>query len=697
MKLKKFRVTKFRSVMDSGWLECNDVTNIVGVNEAGKSNLLLALWKLNPATDGNINLLADLPRSLYSEMKDTCGNVKFIETYFELDDNDHLFKELVKLTNAEPEELKTIYLARCYKGSYYYHFPNEKKIDSLNTDALKEFVNDKLNIIQSISSPQSSEMKYKNSVTTSLNNILLELESLSTIDTENLNKLLIETEISTKPTSKSMIFPIFESVIDEIKEKIEILNKPPIQSKDVWAAVYKDIPHFVYYSNYGNLDSEIYLPHVIENLKRTDISGVSAAKTRTLKVLFNFIKLNPEEILELGKDSPLDANGIVIPNPTPEQLDEFSHNKAERTVLLNAASNTLTKEFRNWWKQGNYVFDLRADGKFFKIWVSDDKRLDKVELESRSTGLQWFLSFYLIFLVETKEKLQNSILLLDEAGLSLHPLAQKDLIVFFNSLAQNNQIIHTTHSPFLVDTNNIDNVKVAYVDEDGYTVASNNLRVNIDPKHDTSVYAVHAALGLSVSDILLQGCSPVIVEGPSDQYYFNAIKNHLISTGKFSPKKEIVFIPSGGVKGISAISSIISSRDSELPFVIIDSDKSGKDFKAKLERELYKELPGKIIEIASVINKEAGEVEDLIPVTYLEKPINKLFKDLDDVEFWDEFDESKEILPQLETFAKINAITLPKGYKVEIAKAVKQRISKAINHAPSMEAIWINLFEKINV
>ena len=61
MKLIRYKVTNFRSVKDSGWIECSDVTTLVGINEAGKSNLLLALWKLNPAKDGEIDPLHDLP------------------------------------------------------------------------------------------------------------------------------------------------------------------------------------------------------------------------------------------------------------------------------------------------------------------------------------------------------------------------------------------------------------------------------------------------------------------------------------------------------------------------------------------------------------------------------------------------------------------------------------------------------------
>ena len=100
---------------------------------------------------------------------------------------------------------------------------------------------------------------------------------------------------------------------------------------------------------------------------------------------------------------------------------------------MQSASGDLTKKFKDWWKQGEYKFRFEADGDYFRIWVSDEKRLDEVGLELRSTGLQWFISFYLIFLVESQNNHKNSVLLLDEAGLTLHPLAQKDLYKFFDN------------------------------------------------------------------------------------------------------------------------------------------------------------------------------------------------------------------------------------------------------------------------
>ena len=164
-------------------------------------------------------------------------------------------------------------------------------------------------------------------------------------------------------------------------------------------------------------------------------------------------------------------------------------------------------------------------------------------MEGRSTGLQWFLSFYLVFLVESREAHKDAIVLLDEPGLSLHPLAQKDLSAFFENLTSTNQILYTTHSPFMVDSDHLDRVKAVYVNERGTTAVSANLRAaDSNAARTNSIYPVHAALGLSVSSTLLQGCRAIIVEGPSDQYYFNAFKNYLISKGMIHPSRELVFI-----------------------------------------------------------------------------------------------------------------------------------------------------------
>lgn len=95
MRLLKYKVTNFRSVEDSGWIECDDVTTLVGINESGKTNLLLALWKLNPASEGKIDILHDMPVSKLSIMRDNKSTESFIEAVFKLDEEsiDNIYDE----------------------------------------------------------------------------------------------------------------------------------------------------------------------------------------------------------------------------------------------------------------------------------------------------------------------------------------------------------------------------------------------------------------------------------------------------------------------------------------------------------------------------------------------------------------------------------------------------------------------------
>ena len=185
---------------------------------------------------------------------------------------------------------------------------------------------------------------------------------------------------------------------------------------------------------------------------------------------------------------------------------------------------------------------------------------------------------------------------------------------------------------------------------------------------------MHAAMGLSVSDILLQGCQPIIVEGPSDQIYFNAIKNILIQKKLIAPKYELVFIPSGGVRGVPGIVSILCGKTEKLPFVILDSDKSGNDAKKKLQSGLYKECPDRILEIKKYKDIENAEVEDLIPFRLIERGINRIFHDLEDMYFEDEYEEKSAIVPQIEEFASKNNVALEKGWKVEVARNMKHML-----------------------
>ncbi|WP_151869381.1 AAA family ATPase, partial [Acinetobacter nosocomialis] len=458
--------------------------------------------------------------------------------------------------------------------------------------------------------------------------------------------------------------------------------------------IVNNLPTFVYYSNYGNLDSEIYLPHVIENMSRTDLGAKESAKVKTLKVLFDYVKLEPQDILDLGRSDSDDEL-------SEEEIELKSKEKKERSILLQSASTELTAKFRDWWKQGEYRFRFEADGNHFRIWVSDDKRPEDIELEGRSTGLQWFLSFYLTFLVESKDSHKDSILLLDEPGLSLHPLAQKDLSLFFRNLSQTNLILYTTHSPFLVDSNHLDRVKAVFIQDDGTTNVSSNLRANeSNPSQTKSIYPVHAALGLSVSEMLFNNCTPVLVEGPSDQIYLSAIKTLLIAFGELTPKKDIIFVPAGGTRGVKPIVSLLTGKNEELPKILLDSDSQGDQMVQALRKDLYKDNPEYVLEVSKIVGMEQAEIEDLIPVDVIIKMARyQLRSNNPDVEFEDVYEEGKPVLKQLENFAQDNDIFLEKGWKVDFSRLVKNNLLKMPKEKISDDILvkWKKLFEIISL
>lgn len=622
MQLIKYRVNKFRSIKGTEWVDIDQWACFVGVNESGKTNLLLPLWKFNPADNTtSIDLLHDYPRDEYSAVGDDASEIEndfFIETLFEI----------------SPKE------AAEFEGFYQ---------EAQAEEAKSENDEDTENVTQD-NKPERLGFK---------------------------KHLLIKKDYKER-------FHIYLS--DETGEtKSEELES--IIGENGFKKICDTIPKFVYYSEYGNLDSDLYLPHVKDNLNRINtLTGKERMKARTLKILFSHLGLNPDQIMELGVEN--------TPNNNPKekaaaQIEKESRNKQERFAKLDSAASRLSKQFQEWWSQGNYIFSFNADGHYFRIFVSDAERPEKIELESRSKGLQWFFSFFLVFLAESKDNHENCILLLDEPGLSLHPNAQMDLIKFFNRLSESNQLIYTTHLPFLVDHNNLDKVKAVYT-EKGLTKASND--ISKADKEKKAIQPVNAAIGITASQSLLVGCDIVIVEGVSDQYYLTMIKNHLISKGKFKPKREMVFIPVGGAKGVKPVVSIVHGTQTDLPYTILDSDDTGKQFQKSLKSGFYSDEKDKVLEMDSYSGKTGSEIEDIIPFDMLVDAFDRLYRTDDGINA-DDLDQKKPIIPQLKAFAEQHGIELDEGWKVQLSKRIKQKFKGEISD--DLETSWADLFKTI--
>ena len=171
-------------------------------------------------------------------------------------------------------------------------------------------------------------------------------------------------------------------------------------------------------------------------------------------------------------------------------------------------SREITRRIQNAWSQEpSLEIILRVNGKLLYIDFSDATTVYDTP-KTRSPGFLWYLSFYINFIATTQEAKANEYLfLLDEPGLHLHPSGQKDLTHLLEDLSQKNQLIYTTHSPFMIDRNHPQRVRVVVKNENGTQVDNQAYRQNWRP--------LRQSIGLTVGDLFFFSNKGIVLEIPS--------------------------------------------------------------------------------------------------------------------------------------------------------------------------------------
>ena len=711
-KLIQFQVINFRSILDSGVIAVNDYSCLVGTNESGKTNLLAALWKLNPANGETIAPLDDYPRKQFFNYDQTGGIECFVRATFTL--RPAVAQALAVELKCDANLLLTVAVARQYNGEYRINFPETTRPTYARNRLVALLEETTLKLIQGEAFAKEREDSRAEWVAF-LRTLIDELPVRDQLNPTDLLTLLqtIDEQIPQKAARKQTLKTHLEEQLKTPIEQIcQLLKMGGVVLTDEHRTlILSEIPKFIYYSDYGNLDSEIYLPYIIRNFDRDDLGEKERAKLRSLRVLFDFVRLRPEEILELGRESGLtkviakDSYGRTESTGYEEVGNEvIEHeraNKKRREILLQSASLRLTNDFRGWWKQGDYRFRFQADGNHLRIWISDDKRPEEIELEGRSKGLQWFFSFFLVFMVERQVAHTNCVLLLDEPGSSLHPIAQRDLIAFFHALSIDNQLIYTTHSPFLVSTGNLGGIKILHVGPDGSSVISSDFRASGRMVQE-SIYPVQAALGLTIADGLLRGSQPVLVTSVADQLYGHLIQYYLIQKGQFPLNTRLVFVPIDNTVGLQPLLSLLPTVPGDHPFVLLPTDTMGVQWQQKLLAGYYSDHPERLISLSDPAIFAQATTEDLMPGRDVSVLFSKRYRGHNTGDFDDLLIQDKAIVPQMEEFARQNNLALPTDWRVELAHALTTFMERQLSQpTPSFtvpqSSRWIALFEQFRV
>ncbi|MGY6412282.1 MAG: AAA family ATPase [Alkalilacustris sp.] len=691
MILRRFRVTNFRSVIDSGWVDVDAVTALIGVNESGKTNLLLPLWKLNPARGGAIEATSDFPKHLFMTIRDNPGGFQFVEAEFDAGPRTAEFAEAAGI----PEhEAACVRVGRFFDGSHIVTFPLHRRDRHADTAWAARRITDARTELQR-TPDEAAGGDLRTRALETLEKLRVGIEAGGPLNANDLIRLrdAVSVLLPADPAEAGATVAILQELRLAFGERMaELCAADPGSRPELRRAVLGAMPPFVFYSNYGNLDSEIYLPHVVDNLTREDLGTREAAKARTLKVLFGFVGLKPSEILELGRDfrdireeaeaTAAARDGTVgklrriigrvaggESGPRAEELARISEAKRTRSILMQSAGTRLTERFGEWWTQGDYRFRFEADGNHFRIWVADKRRPQEIELENRSTGLQWFLSFFLIFMVESQGEHRRAVLLLDEPGQSLHPLAQRDLSAFFDRLAGTNQLIYTSHSPFLVDADRLDRARKVFVARDGSTRATDDLREEEGRDLQRgAAYAVQSALNLSVAEGMLHGTRPVMVGGLAEQLYLGTMRTLSTAAGQFTPRRDLVFAPAGPSRTARVVASLLAGGEAQLPLVMLGAGQA--DMAAELRDGLYADAPDRVLDLGALIDLPGAEIEDLLPPAFLADQLDRVER-RPEVRLGDVLAHGLPFLPQVRDWAEAQGITLPGDWRLMLARRVR--------------------------
>ena len=665
MRLVRARVQMYRSIRDTGEFEVEDgKTILVGPNEAGKTVILHALQKLNaPQGFDGFDPLRDYPRSEYN--KDIRrgsvdpAQVTVVQGYFRLEPAD---------LEGLPEgfEKCTYVYGRKLNNEAWHQLrgaPTLPTYDSLSKDLIRLTAH--VDKRKSTDDPAPSEQL---AALTSGWKDITRLEGAHALKLKDwLEKMLPLIDDGNESEEKRY---------DRLMDLCRLGEKRDAALKHLNAL----LPVFVVFNNYFRVRPRIHLEHLAQRVQ----TGVLDDKQYDYGnlCLLKLLGFSAEELAELGN--------AVKPNPNDSaSLKAYQDKLDSRDYQLNSASVDLTEQIVSAWnpdpnRAEASKLKIKADGQYLKVVVEDELGVE-IELDQRSEGFQWLVSFFVVFFAEAADKHENAILLLDEPGLHLHGLKQRDFRETISRLAAKNQILYTTHSPFLVGPDELDMVRVVdMTDRKGGTKVHGDLSSS-DP---AALLPLQEALGYDLAQSLFSQTRNLVVEGLTDYWYLDAIALLLRDSGDADLNKSIAIVPANTAGKVVYFATILHANKLKVA-ALLDSDTAGNQ--AAEQDTLVHALGNKRIlrtKDSYSGNVSKPEIEDLLRETLVKVAFDDLGWDVTDTA------ASQDSRPIVDIFGA--EITGFSKYKLAKAFLRRARTHEATDLTTEERKQWSALIGMIN-
>lgn len=350
MLLRRFRVEKFRNIIDSQFIEAqNDVTCLVGKNESGKTTLLQALYRINPAYATPFDLEAEYPRWLLIQDRKSgvAAEAVPILAVFELEEDDIAIVEELVGPEVLAEPFITVGLK--YDGD---------RVVSLQLDETRAVTN----LLARVT-----------------------LQDVTRLEVENCPDLLIlqqAMEGQREKANKGPPEPGFAWVNPEELDALQVeITRILRGCSSLWQAIVallrQRLPTFFYFDDYSTLPGRINL----SELRSAQHALPGQNDLQTARALLQLA----------GTDISALAN------------ENYEFRKAE----LEAVSNDLTRQAFEYWTQNTDLsVEIDVDketvhtpqgqtavAQLLDVRVKDQRHGFTNNFSQRSSGFQWFFSF----------------------------------------------------------------------------------------------------------------------------------------------------------------------------------------------------------------------------------------------------------------------------------------------------------------
>lgn len=617
MRLRSFRIRGFRCIKDSNTVSVKDITALIGRNESGKTAMLHALQLLNKDS-----AIADVDLTDGLETEVAQPHFRVVEGRFELSDSEtQAIKDLA--SNFPVVRHMTIYReATSSQPAYAFEqeFPLIWQISEASLPAFLQSIDPLIAALQQIPIPPTPATAPEGKIpqiSAQIANSKKLLEALKATPKAQLDQL----QTAQQSLAELALDPAADKTMDAPRKNFLAaaaqLFKQVEGRTEVEALIRaKFHPRFVYFSSYKTIHGAIKLSQ-----------HLAAASTPVSEKLDSGENLDKRETI---------ANLFFLAQLDPKQLDALKSKITALNKYLQRCSANLTKEIQGTWirDDANIECEIVYGDDVVRLKISDvhpdGSRTNQQLLQRRSEGFKWHFSFHINFRAETKRAdLKEAILLLDEPGLHLHPAQQEGLLKVLRDLASENQILYSTHSPFMIFNYEEGNLLLVETDPQSHLSKVNPAFWNGD---NSSILPILHSLGAKlfsnrVEPELARQLPPVIVvEGGTDyQYLKTFLRLFFLQAEEGTIKRTLFDFDIRAVNGSSAIgpSALFERHIGRKVCVIYDNEPDAKGHSQELIRLGF---PGELIIFIDPQGKQEADIEDMFSETYYLNAVNEFYK-----------------------------------------------------------------------